>query len=223
MSRSVAVVAVAALAATAMWAPAAQAKGGGGGHPGGGAGMKFSSGPSQHHNNHIRFRRDTIVASTHNAEEKRIKRVKLATPPADKAVLIKHADGKGRAFDLASKTWCDGNHHCWSGKHAWTFKDGAWFYGTARWYEADGNWRTDTAEAPIVVDCETVPAFAAVKPTTGQALARKEIDDTIGSEPGNAPQTPIKTVEKAAADTSPAECKKYFPSVGEMLPVPCEG
>jgi hypothetical protein len=203
-----------------------QAKGGGGGHfsgGGGGSAMKFSSAPSQHHNNHFRFRRDTIVSSSHNDEEKRIKRAKLVTPSAEKVVLIKHADGKGRVFDLASKTWCDGNNHCWSGKYAWTFKDGAWFYGTSRWYEADGNWRTDAAEAPTVVDCETVPVFAAVKPTTGQALARKEIDDTIGSEPGNAPQTPVKTVEKAAADTSPAECKKYFPSVGEMLPVPCEG
>ena len=223
MSKSAVVVAVAALAA-AVWVPAAHAKGGGGHHSGGGgSAMKFSSAPSQHHNNHFRFRRDTIVSSGYSDEQKRIKRAKLVTPPMEKAALVKYADGKGRVFDVASKTWCDGNNHCWSGKYAWTFKDGAWFYGTSRWYEADGNWRTDAAEAPAVVDCETVPAFAAVKPTTGQALARKEIDETIGSEPGSAPQAPVKAVEKADAATSPTECKKYFPSVGEMLSVPCGG
>ena len=221
MSKSVRVVVVAALAAAAMWAPAAQAKGGGGGHSGGGGGMKFSSGPSQHHHQHFRFRRDSSAVTVYKADESQLKRAKLVTPPA--AALIKYADGKGRLYDLASKVWCDGNNHCWSGKYAWTFKDGAWFYGTSRWYEANGAWRTNAAEAPTVVDCETVPAFAAIKPTTGQEFARKEIGDTDVSQPGSAPQAPIKTVEKAAADKSPSECKKYFPTVGEMVSVPCEG
>ena len=37
---------------------------------------------------------------------------------------------------------------------------------------------------------------------------------------------PIKTVEKAPARpprAKPTDCKKYFPSVGEMVSVPCEG
>jgi hypothetical protein len=223
MSKSLAVVAVAALAAAAMWVPAAQAKGGGGHHSGGGGGstMKFSSAPSQHHHNHFRFRRDSSVVTVYKADETQLKRAKVATPPA--ASLVKYADGKGRVYDLASKTWCDGNSHCWSGKYAWTFKDGAWFYGTSRWYEADGNWRTDAAEAPAAVDCETVPAFAAIKPTTTEELARKEAGDTGGGQSSTVSRAPTKTVEQADPAKSPAECRKYFPSVGETLPVPCEG
>ena len=70
-------------------------------------------------------------------------------------------------------------------------------------------------------------------PTVGQANGQKE----FAAEPKAAPKTlapPVKTAEKAPAEESaqlapPAdgnavrasECKKYFPSVGEMLPVPC--
>ena len=39
-------------------------------------------------------------------------------------------------------------------RHAWTFKDVAWFYGSNCWYEANRAWRIDAAEAPTVVDCE---------------------------------------------------------------------
>jgi hypothetical protein len=35
-------------------------------------------------------------------------------------------------------------------RHAWTFKDGAWFYGSNCWYEANRAWRIDAAEAPTV-------------------------------------------------------------------------
>jgi hypothetical protein len=198
--------------------------------------MKMSSAPShQHHPHFFRFRRDSYVSSSYNAEEqkKRLKAAKLATPPAEKVVIIKYADGNGRVYDLASKVWSDGKSHCWSGKHAWTYKNGTWFYGTSRWYEADGTWRTDlAADAPAVVDCETVPAFAAIKPTTGQELSRRSIDDGEATQYGNATEAPTKAVDKAdgprsarvdGAGAKPTECKKYFPSVGETLPVPCEG
>ena len=78
-----------------------------------------AGGPGQrrwpsHHNHHRVFRRDSFVASGYKDE----------------------ADGI-RVYDLASKAWCDGNNHCWTGKSAWTFKDGTWFYGSNRWYEAE--------------------------------------------------------------------------------------
>lgn len=224
MNKTMLIVASAVVAAATTWVPAAQAKGGGGGgghHSGGG--MKFSSAPSNHHHHRV-FRRDSYVASGYKAEEARDKRAKLVALPA--AAIIRYADGKGRVYDLASKAWCDGNNHCWTGKYAWTFKDGTWFYGSNRWYEADGTWRTDAAEAPTVVDCETLPAFAKLKPTTELQIVSRPDDDQTGQSkdtPQAAP--PIKTVEKAPAGpgAKPTDCKKYFPSVGETLPVPCEG
>ena len=62
----------------------------------------------------------------------------------------------GRVYDVASKAWHDGQNHCWSGKLGWTFKNGAWCYGSFRWYEADGTWRTNAPEAPKSVACETI-------------------------------------------------------------------
>lgn len=217
MNKSMMIIASAVVAAATTWAPLAQAKGGGGGHHsgggGGGGGMKMSAGPkSSNHHHHLRlFRRDTTVSSSYKAEELRTKRIKPVIVPADKGPILKYADGKGRVFDLASKTWCDGNKHCWTGKLAWTFRDGSWFYGTSRWYEADGAWKTDAAEAPTAVDCETIPVFATLKPTTAQQVAHKD-GDHDGLQ---------KDASTAAA--KPAECKKYFPSVGEMVSVPCEG
>jgi hypothetical protein len=231
MNKIMMIVASAVVATAAAWAPAAQAKGGG--HGGGmkfsggmkfGGGMKFSSGPKHHHHHHHRvFRRDIIVAPSYKAEERRAKRVKPVIVPADKGPVVRYADGKGRVYDLGSKVWCDGNKHCWTGKFAWTFRDGTWFYGTSRWHEVDGVWKTAAVEAPSVVDCETVPAFATLKPTTGQQVTRKE----TGNEGGQA-AAPIKTVETSpvspgAAGAKPTDCKKYFPSVGRMVSVPCEG
>lgn len=227
MNKTMMIVASAVVAAATTWVPAAQAKGGhhGGGHHGGG--MKFSSGPSHHHHHFRVFRRDTIVAPSYKAEQVRVKRAKPVIVSADKGATVKYADGKGRVYDLGSKVWCDGNKHCWTGKLAWTFKNGAWLYGTSRWYEVAGVWKTDAAEAPTVVDCETVPAFATLKPTTEQAVARKETENASGLQNGTpAAAAPIKTVETTSPGTAaakPTECKKYFPSVGGMVSVPCEG
>ena len=229
MNKTMMIVASAVVAAGAAWVPAAQAKGGGGHHSGGGGGsmgMKVSSAPSTHHHFRV-FRRDTIVSSSYKTEELRAKRIKPVVLPADKAPILKYVDGKGRVYDLASKVWCDGNNHCWTGKLGWTFRDGAWFYGTSRWYEVGGVWKTDAEEGPTVVDCETVPVFATLKPTTEQQVARRETENSAGlQKDAPAAVTPIKTVVTTSPGTAaakPADCKKYFPSVGEMVSVPCEG
>jgi hypothetical protein len=217
VNKSMLMVASAVVAAAATWAPAAQAKGGG--HHSGG-GFKIASAPSHHHTRV--FRRDSFVASGYKPEEAR--RAKLATLPA--AAIVRYADGKGRVYDLASKTWCDGNNHCWTGKHAWTFKDGAWFYGSSRWYEANGTWRTEAAEAPTAVDCEKIAAFAKLKPTTElQVVSRPDDDQTGQPKDTFEAAPPTRTVDKAAAGPAAkaADCRRYFPSVGETLPVPCEG
>jgi hypothetical protein len=226
MNKAMMIVASAVVAATTTWVPAAQAKGGGGHHGGGGGGMKFSSAPRHHHHHQFRvFRRDTSVTSSYKTDESRAKRIKPVVVPADKGPIVKYADGKGRVYDLGSKVWCDGNKHCWTGQYAWTFRNGAWFYGTSRWNEVDGVWKTDAAVAPTAVDCETIPAFATLKPTT-EPVARKEIDNEVG-QPQDAPAAaaPVKTVETSPAQpgAKPTECKKYFPSVGGMVSVPCEG
>ena len=240
MQTSVVFVAAAAMAVAAMLAPAtAHAKGGGGGGGGGGKGHSFAGGgagmksggggmkvgsPSHQHRNHIRFRRDSLPAPSYKAEDKLVKRAKPSIVPTQTAPLIKYADGKGRAYDLASKVWCDGNNHCWSGKYAWTFKNNAWFYGNHRWFEANGTWRTDAADVPTVVDCETVPAFAAIKPTTGQEAAHRNTGDSAEAPARPAvPQAAADRSAKLDAGAKPSECLKYFPTVGATLPVPCDG
>jgi hypothetical protein len=235
MRTSVVFVAAVAMAAAAMLAPAAaHAKGGGGGggkgHSfGGGGGMKSGGGmkvggASHQHRNHNRFRRDSLPAPSYKAEDKLVKRTKPPIVPSQTAPLIRYADGKGRAYDLASKVWCDGNNHCWSGKYAWTFKNNAWFYGNHRWFESNGTWRTNAVEAPTVVDCETVPAFAAIKPTTGQEATRRDTDD--GAQAAARPAAPQAAADRSAkldASAKPSECLRYFATVGATLPVPCDG
>ena len=181
--------------------------------------MKFANAPSHHHYHRV-FRRDTYVVPGYKVQETR---AKLAAVPV--APIIRYADGKGRVYDLASKAWCDGNNHCWTGRYAWTFKDGTWLYGSNRWYEAGGTWRTDAAEGPSVIDCETVPAFAKLKPTTELQIVSRPDGDETGQPRDVREAPPLRTVETAPAAprTKPTECKRYFPSVGETLPVPCEG
>ena len=111
---------------------------------------------------------------------------------------------------------------------AWTFKNGAWFYGSYRWSEADGTWRTNAPEAPKSVACETIPAFAGkVVPTTGQPRQGSPGAEAARRRAGTAEERPSPRSRRSSAlpaDGNAArasECKKYFPSVGEMLPVPC--
>jgi hypothetical protein len=185
---------------------------------------KHHGGHRHHHYRHIYIA--PVYTETYRVVRKPVVQEKVA--------VIRYADGMGRVYDLASKVWHDGQNHCWSGKLAWTFKNGAWFYGSYSWSEMDGTWRTSAPEAPTSVACETVPAFAGkVAPTVGQANGQKE----FAGEPKAAPKigvSPVKAAEKVPSEESaqlapPAdgnavrasECKKYFPSIGEMLPVPC--
>ena len=230
------VIAASAVMAMATLVPAAQAgrgHGHGGMRMGGSSSMMRLSTPRtsmqkvHHHHHHRRFRPIYVApvpVTTVTQEEYGVKSYKAAG--GGKAPLVRFADGMGRMFDPVSKVWFDGKSNCWSGKYPWTFKSGAWSYGEYRWYEADGMWRTDAPEAPMAVDCDTVPMFAAKLNTAPAKAPRKAIAEKVEeTEPvAEAPKLAAKTTDKgkAEAPAKPAECKKYFPSVGGMVAVPCE-
>jgi hypothetical protein len=227
------VIAASAVMAMATLVPAAQAgrgHGHGGMRMGSGSMMRLSSPRLSvqkiHHHHHRRFRPIYVApATTVTQEEYSVKSYKAAG--GAKAPLVRFADGMGPMFDPVSKVWFDGKSHCWAGRYPWTFKAGTWSYGDYRWYEADGMWRTDAPEAPMAVDCDTVPIFAA-KLNTAPAKAPGKANAEKVEETGRtveAPKLAAKTTTdkgKAEAPAKPAECKKYFPSVGGMVSVPCE-
>jgi hypothetical protein len=198
VSKSLVIVGSAVLAMTTLAATAEAGK-----HHGGG--FRF------HHHRHV------YIAPVYT-ETYRVVR-KPVVQPQQKVAVIRYTDGMGRVYDVASKTWHDGQNHCWSGKLGWTFKNGAWSYGSFGWSEADGTWRTNAPEAPKSVACETIAAFAGkVVPTAGQAGGQKELAATEKAQSGEPAQLALPTDGNGA---KASECKKYFPSVGEMLPVPC--
>ena len=148
---------------------------------------------------------------------------KAARPtPTPVASTVRYADGMGRVYDPASAIWHDGQNNCWAGNAPWTFKNGSWFYGSNRWYPSNGSWVTNaSSDAPAPIDCKASPAFAA------KADGQKELGGYAhqgeSTEPGRAPIASAK-VEPAKPQTTNAGggiCKKYFPNLGEMLPVPC--
>ena len=127
----------------------------------------------------------------------------------------------GRVYDPASGIWHDGQNSCWAGNAAWTFKNGSWFYGSNRWYPSNGSWLTNASEHPAPIDCKASPAFAAK--TAVQKEPGGYADQGEPTDPGRAPVASVK-VEPAKPQTTNAgggTCKKYFPNLGEMLPVPC--
>ena len=65
---------------------------------------------------------------------------KIAKPAAAPAPVVKYADGEGRQFDRASKTWFDGAGECWKGDRAFVYRGDAWFYGKARWVQTSNGW-----------------------------------------------------------------------------------
>jgi hypothetical protein len=149
-------------------------------------------------------------------------------------VTVKYVDAKGRQYDPASKVWFDGKGQCWSGKEAFALKNGVWFYGDARWYKVNGAWKTNAAEAPATIDCEASPIFAAKLQDGPKTETRKNVGENGGEKARPvkkttaAPASAIKVARQAADEPARSgeapkatECKKYFPSVGEMLPVPC--
>jgi hypothetical protein len=182
-------------------------------------------------------------------DERRIRRYRAARQAkpeksekvAKKVVpLVKFADGEGRQFDPTSKVWFDGKSQCWSGKEQFTFKNGDWFYGKREWIEVNGAWKAAAGESPELVSCESVPSFAAkanavaAKAATPSGKLEKAENADKGATSQPTPVTPgpskIKTAEgdtsavaqKPATTPASAECKKYFPSVGQMISVPCD-
>lgn len=214
------------LAATLSAAEARGGGGGGGGRGGGGGGMRMSShGSHNNHHHHRRFLFVTPVVTPRVYEAPVVRRV-AAPVVAAPAAILKIADAKGRTFDVASKVWFDGVDRCYAGRKTFALKAGDWFYGDAKWYEQDGTWRTGGgAEAPATVDCKTVPVFAArmQSPSGEQKVAAGtgfEKDGAIETEPG---KVQVGQIQDNQAETpKKTDCKKYFPSVGETLPVPCQ-
>jgi hypothetical protein len=211
------VAAIAAGAAASAFAPAAQAKGG---HHHHFRGFHWTPSFSSSYDEPVVVRRRVI-------QKVYVEKQKVTEPTA------KLIDGKGRQYDPAAKVWFDGKGQCWSGKEAFGFKSSNWFYGNARWYEINGSWKTNAAEAPATIDCEASPVIAAklqgnAKPKddtsskdVGQNLDKAEPKKSTTTEV--APPMKVATEAPAPSAEAPktAECKKYFPSVGEMLTVPC--
>lgn len=159
-------------------------------------------------------------------------------PELKKPVLVvKYADGKGRVFDQASKIWFDGRDQCWSGNQAFAFKNGSWFFGNSRWVETDGHWRAAGGPGPEPVSCSTVTAFAdkARAYALKSAERASRITDVVASPAPAVAAPPVVEPRIKTADSLPAPvaegpvatparmqgCKKYFPSVGQLIAVPC--
>ena len=206
-------------AATTAFVPAAQAKGG-------------------HGHGHFHFHSWTPTFSSSYDDEAYARRrrtvQKVYVEKKVAAVAPKLIDDKGRQYDPAAKVWFDGKGQCFSGKEAFALKSGNWFYGSARWYELNGAWKTNAADGPATIDCEASPVFAAKlqgKAKPKDATPAKDIGQNGDNkvEPAKkeaaAATPPVKVAveepAKAADAPKATECKKYFPSVGEMLTVPC--
>ena len=198
------------------------------------AGMRIGFG-FRHHMFRPHFHSPAPSYRAPDEDEVRIKRRKIVRSkpqPEKKAVqLVKFADGSGRQFDPAGKVWFDGKSQCFSGKQQFTFKNGAWFYGSSKWAETNGIWKTSSSEAPELVSCESVPSFAAkANAFTSKTASQGETSKGASDQPVKTPAAvvpKIKTAEGTAvsetakAAPAPAECRKYFPSIGQMLVVPC--
>ncbi len=130
--------------------------------------------------------------------------------------LVRFADTEGRRYHPSSKVWFDGKNSCWSGKEAFTFKKGVWLYGDAVWAQSGAAWSAAEGAQPELVSCDSDRAFAAhakeyTATVTTSSAAGTAATVTATSRSGSEPQN-------AAVKTG---CKKYFPSVGQMLTVPC--
>ena len=159
-------------------------------------------------------------------------------------IVVKHTDGKGREYDVASKVWFDGKNNCWTGKQPWVFKSGSWFYGNSRWHLNDGAWQTNAADDPAPVDCRSNAVFAAKMPAQPEDKGSNSKDTQYSEGRSAAPEEkkvsdsdvppPIRTAEKPTEtsakplppqqDGTPSkapDCKKYSSSIGGMVSVPC--
>jgi hypothetical protein len=181
-------------------------------------GIKIGGG---HH--HHRWHRPIIVAPVYVERRYVERRVARPVPLAAKApaATVRYADGLGRVYDPASGVWHDGQGHCWAGKSSWTFKGGSWFYGSYRWYPSGGTWVTSAPEAPAAIDCKASPAFA--KAEARQKELGGYADQGESAEPGKAPiaSAPVPPAGPQTSNAASGTCRKYLPSLGEMIPVPC--
>jgi hypothetical protein len=150
--------------------------------------------------------------------------VKYVEKPAP-AATVKYSDAQGRQFDSTSKVWFDGKGQCWSGDKAFAFKSGSWFYGDARWVETSSGWGVSTGGLPQQVSCDGIKAFSAkieqANARPAKTVAEPKVEQAeLKTEPV---QKPVARVVTSNPDTpaKASECKKYFPSVGEMVSVPC--
>jgi hypothetical protein len=152
-----------------------------------------------------------------------VKPAQAATP----APVVKYADSEGRRYDRASKTWFDGVDGCWKGGKTFSYRSSAWFYGDARWVQTSSGWGVSSGDLPEQVDCAGVKAFAAkTKPLATASDGR--VNET--PKPDVVKQTPARTVAPAPVVAEPkspdatanaSDCKKYLPSLGETVSVPC--
>ncbi len=152
--------------------------------------------------------------------------VKPAARPAP-APVVKYADSEGRRFDRASKTWFDGTNGCWKGDKTFVYRGGAWFYGNARWVQTSNGWGASSGDLPEQVDCAAVKAFAGkIKPASTGAEA-PVAEGPKAAAPKNVPARAAATQPVVAepklpdATANASDCKKYLPSLGETVSVPC--
>jgi hypothetical protein len=152
--------------------------------------------------------------------------VKQVTKYVEKpAPAAKNSDAQGRQFDPTSKVWFDGKTQCWSGDKPFAFKSGSWFYGDARWIESSAGWGVSSGEVPQQVSCDGIKAFSA-KIEQAQAKPAKSVVEPKVEKVEQAEVKPVEKPAKVATSSTEtaaktSDCKKYFPSVGEMVSVPC--
>ena len=147
---------------------------------------------------------------------RRTRSARNKAPDQEKAdTLVRFADTEGRRYNPSSKVWFDGKSACWSGKAAFTFKRGTWYYGETIWTQSASTWSAAEGAQPELVSCESDPAFAA---QAKEHAAAATTSSTVGAATVTA--TPRSNTEPPRAGIK-AGCKKYFPSIGQMLTVPC--
>jgi hypothetical protein len=226
-----------ALAATALAATSgtfvtgAQAGGGGrGGH----SGLHFHlyqlqlRQQQQESYEQVEYVRRKRAAASAAAAERAAARAAAAKEASKQVAVVSYSDGQGRQFDTASKVWFDGKGQCFKGSQAFTFKNGSWSYGDARWIESSAGWGVTSGKAPESVSCDGIKTFEAkLKPAEIKPVALKQ-DETpnvavveSANSQNNALEKPTKVMASTPETTARAECKKYFPSIGEMVSVPC--
>lgn len=221
----------AAVAATAVsslaFVPDAEARGGRGGHRGHFGFHHFHAhNPIFRHEEPIYlYRKPRVIVAP------RVITVapRKALPRA--VAVVKYADDEGRQFDRTSKTWFDGAGECWKGDKTFAYRGSDWFYGSARWVQTSSGWGVSSGDLPAKVDCGGVKAFAGkIKPVSAApeqpapsvvkpAAVSKEAPARAAQ---NAPAPPVSTASKVdEATANAADCKRFLPSLGETVSVPC--